>query len=157
LDQIHRIPILRDELRECVELRQKWTELTLNADRLRQQLLHERRQQLEQELDKQVKSFVVEVIRFRNAFDVDGPNGSGLTPLEAARRLKEFQNQYQQMHRRQQTLNSISILFSLPTKQFAELDKTGEVSFNHSFSIIIRLTFASKDDDPFFQNKFVNG
>ena len=62
----------------------------LNADRVRKQLLQERRQQL----DKQVKSFVVEVIRFRNAFDVEGPNIPGLGPLEAAKRLKDFQGQY---------------------------------------------------------------
>jgi dynein heavy chain len=100
----------------------------LNADRVRRQLLQERRQQLEQELDKQVKSFVVEVIRFRNAFDVEGPNIPGLGPLDAAKRLKDFQGRYKIMHRRKQTLNSISTLFSLQPKQFPELDKTGEVS-----------------------------
>ena len=140
LDQVYNIPIPRDELQECSQLRDKWSELMLNADRVRRLLLQERRQQLEQELDKQVKSFVVEVIRFRNAFDVEGPNVPGLGPLEAAKRLKDFQAQYKIMHRRKQTLNSISTLFSLQPKQFPELDKTGEVShllfahfiFNHN-------------------------
>ena len=108
----------------------------LNADRVRKELLQERRQQLEQELDKQVKSFVVEVIRFRNAFDVEGPNVPGLSPLEAAKRLKDFQGQYKIMHRRKQTLNSISTLFSLQTKQFPELDKTGEVRESNVFSCL---------------------
>ncbi|CAF0936921.1 unnamed protein product [Rotaria sordida] len=126
LDQVYNIPIPRDELQECSQLRDKWSELMLNADRVRRQLLQERRQQLEQELDKQVKSFVVEVIRFRNAFDVEGPNVPDLGPLEAAKRLKDFQGQYKIMHRRKQTLNSISTLFSLQPKQFPELDKTGE-------------------------------
>jgi dynein heavy chain len=129
LDQVYNIPIPRDELQECSQLRDKWSDLMLNADRVRRQLLQERRQQLEQELDKQVKSFVVEVIRFRNAFDVEGPNVPDLGPLEAAKRLKDFQGRYKIMHRRKQTLNSISTLFSLQPKQFPELDKTGEVSF----------------------------
>ncbi|CAF3791725.1 unnamed protein product, partial [Rotaria sp. Silwood1] len=126
LDEVYKIPIPRDELEECSQLRDKWSELMLNADRVRRQLLQERRQQLEQELDKQVKSFVVEVIRFRNSFDVEGPNVPGLGPLDAAKRLKDFQGQYKIMHRRKQTLNSISTLFSLQPKQFPELDKTGE-------------------------------
>lgn len=109
-------------------MRDKWSALMLNADRVRRLLLQERRTQLEQELDKQVKSFVVEVIRFRNAFDVEGPNVPDLEPLEASRRLKDFQGQYKIMHRRKQTLNSISTLFSLHPKAFPELDKTGEVS-----------------------------
>ncbi|UJR24993.1 hypothetical protein I4U23_006354 [Adineta vaga] len=126
LTQVYNIPIPRDELQECSQLRDKWSALMLNADRVRKLLLQERRQQLEQELDKQVKSFVVEVIRFRNAFDVEGPNVPDLPPLEAAKRLRDFQEQYRIMHRRKQTLNSISTLFSLQPKQFPELDKTGE-------------------------------
>ena len=135
LDKVYHIPIPRDELQECSQLRDKWSDLMLNADRVRRQLLQERRQQLEQELDKQVKSFVVEVIRFRNAFDVEGPNVPGLGPLEAAKRLKDFQGQYKIMHRRKQTLNSISTLFSLQPKQFPELDKTGEVSLSSSIDL----------------------
>ncbi|CAF1326895.1 unnamed protein product [Adineta steineri] len=126
LTQVYNIPIPRDELQECSQLRDKWSELMLNADRVRKLLLQERRQQLEQELDKQVKSFVVEVIRFRNSFDVEGPNVPDLGPLEASKRLKDFQGQYKIMHKRKQTLNSISTLFSLQPKPFPELDKTGE-------------------------------
>ena len=128
LDQVYHIPIPRNELQECSQLRVKWSQLIRNADRVRIQLLQQRRQQLEQELDKQVKSFVVEVIQFRNAFDVDGPNVPGLEPLDAAKRLKEFQARYETMHRRKRTLNSISTLFGLQPKPFPELDKTGEVS-----------------------------
>jgi dynein heavy chain, axonemal len=148
LDQAYHIPIPRDELHECSQLRVKWSELMLNADRVRRQLLQERRQQLEQELDKQVKSFVVEVIRFRNAFDVEGPNVAGLSPLDAAKRLKDFQGQYKIMHRRKQTLNSISTLFSLQTKQFPELDKTGEVRETND------LLFQRKKDRKIFSHSW---
>ncbi|CAF4736276.1 unnamed protein product, partial [Rotaria sp. Silwood2] len=67
LDQIYKIPISHDELEECSQLRDKWLELILNAD--------------QQELDKQVKSFVIEVIQFRNSFNVEGSNVHGLGPL----------------------------------------------------------------------------
>ena len=49
LDHDYAIPIPRDELQECSQLRNKWSELMLNADRVRKQLLQERQQfQLEQ-------------------------------------------------------------------------------------------------------------
>lgn len=153
LDEVYHIPIPREELFECCQLRKQWSDLIENANRVRKELLQERRQQLEQELDKQVKSFVVEVIRFRNSFDVEGPNVSGLEPNEAARRLKDFQGKYSIMHRRKQTLNSISTLFSLPTKQFPELDKTGEVRFLpstcHSFFFSTRRTTKQRIEDLF--------
>ena len=74
-----------------------------------------------------MKSFVVEVIRFRNAVDVERSNVAGLGPLGATKRLKGFQEQRTITHRRQQTPNSISTLFSLQTKQLPKLNETGEV------------------------------
>ncbi len=41
----------------------------------------------EREVDKQVKSFVVETIQFRNSFDTEGPLVPGLLPNEAVARL----------------------------------------------------------------------
>ena len=55
------------------ELRSRWQELLDLAQEVTHTLLKERRSAFEQELDKQVKGFVVEVIQFRNAFDAQGP------------------------------------------------------------------------------------
>ncbi len=41
----------------------------------------------EQECGKAVKDFVVETIKFRNAFDTEGPLVPGLIPVEAVSRV----------------------------------------------------------------------
>ncbi|RNA05607.1 dynein gamma flagellar outer arm-like, partial [Brachionus plicatilis] len=97
-----------------------------NAEIVRSTLLQDKRNTLEQELDKQVKTFVVEVIRFRNTFDATWPSVVGIETYEALRRLHEFQKQCDTFDARRKTLDSISILFGLQCKPFPELDKTGE-------------------------------
>jgi dynein heavy chain len=127
-DDLKRYDIVldRDELDEVYNLRLNWLDLMKSAENVRILLLHDKRNALEQELDKQVKTFVVEVIRFRNLFDAQGPCVHGIEPDEAVRRLGEFQIQYDNHDMRRKTLDSISILFGLQCKPFAELDKTGD-------------------------------
>lgn len=68
-------------------LRDDWTSLTELAESVRTRLLSEQRGLFEREVDKQVKSFVVETIQFRNSFDMEGPLVPGLLPNEAVTRL----------------------------------------------------------------------
>ena len=63
----------RSEVEEVDQLRVRWQDLLDLAQEVNHTLLKERRSAFEQELDKQVKGFVVEVIQFRNAFDAQGP------------------------------------------------------------------------------------
>ncbi|XP_055954878.1 dynein axonemal heavy chain 8 [Patella vulgata] len=116
----------RHEVEEVDELREKWQELIELADQVREVLLKERRGAFEQELDKQVKTFVVEVIQFRNAFDAQGPSVPGIPPGEAVSRLQDFQGRYTMYDAKRKTLDSVSKLFGIPCKPFLELDKTGE-------------------------------
>lgn len=127
-DDLKRYDLLlsRQEIDQVSSLREKWAHLMKNAEDARVLLLQEKRNALEQELDKQVKTFVVEVIRFRNSFDAQGPSVASIEPLEAVRRLVDFQKQYDTYDTRRKTLDSISILFGLQCKPFPELDKTGE-------------------------------
>jgi dynein heavy chain len=118
--------LTRQELEQVTSLRENWSELMKSAEIVRSNLLQEKRNVLEQELDKQVKTFVVEVIRFRNSFDAVGPSVVGISPYEAIKRLFDFQKQYDVFDSRRKTLDSISILFGLQCKPFPELDKTGE-------------------------------
>lgn len=111
---------------KVTNLRENWSNLMNSAENVRNNLLQEKRSSLEQELDKQVKTFVVEVIRFRNSFDATGPSVAGIDPYEALKRLSDFQRQYYTYDARRKTLDSISILFGLMCKPFPELDKTGE-------------------------------
>lgn len=117
---------LRLEIEQVTSLRDMWSQLMLSAESVRTTLLQDKRNQLEQELDKQVKTFVVEVIRFRNSFDATGPCVPGIDPHEAIRRLADFKKQYETFDARRKTLDSISILFGLQCKPFPELDKTGD-------------------------------
>ena len=80
----------RKEVEEVDQLRERWQELLELADEVGRTLLKERRENFEQELDKQVKGFVVEVIQFRNAFDAQGPAVPGITPAEAVTRYAEL-------------------------------------------------------------------
>ncbi|KAL5009692.1 hypothetical protein ScPMuIL_011997 [Solemya velum] len=88
--------------------------------------LPQRRGAFEQELDKQVKTFVVEVIQFRNAFDAQGPSVPGIPPAEAVTRLQDFQQRYLVYDAKRNTLDSVSKLFGIVCKPFPELDRTGE-------------------------------
>ena len=76
----------REEVQQVDQLRDHWQELLQLAEEVRLLLLKEKRANFEQELDKQVKGFVVEVIQFRNAFDAQGPAVPGITPAEAVTR-----------------------------------------------------------------------
>ncbi|CAG5121564.1 unnamed protein product, partial [Candidula unifasciata] len=116
----------RTEVEEVASLRQRWIEVLGLAECVREELLKERRGAFEQELDKQIKTFVVEVIQFRNAFDTQGPAVPGIQPAEAVSRLHDFQYLFSVYAAKCQTLNSVSKLFSIPCRRFPELDKTGE-------------------------------
>uniref|UniRef100_A0A1I8GY12 DHC_N1 domain-containing protein n=1 Tax=Macrostomum lignano TaxID=282301 RepID=A0A1I8GY12_9PLAT len=124
--QSYRLSLPRSEIEECSGLRDSWQRLTQLADQVRMQLLKDHRSHFEQELDKQVKNFVVEVIQFRNQFDAQGPFVPDIEPLDAVKRLHRFQEVYDKLSRKRQTLDSVSKLFGIITKSFDELDRTGE-------------------------------
>ncbi len=77
----------RIEVKKVDGLRAQWETLTNKADVVKHVLLCEKRQDYESEVDKQVKSFGVETIRFRNSFDSEGPLVPGLRPNIAVERL----------------------------------------------------------------------
>ncbi|XP_041355189.1 dynein gamma chain, flagellar outer arm-like isoform X3 [Gigantopelta aegis] len=116
----------RNEVEEVDQLRDKWVELMELAEEVREILLKDRRGAFEQELDKQVKTFVVEVIQFRNAFDAQGPAVPGIPPSEAVSRLQDFQSRCTHYDAKRRTLDSVSKLFGIACKPFPELDRTGE-------------------------------
>uniref|UniRef100_A0A1I8IBQ4 DHC_N1 domain-containing protein n=1 Tax=Macrostomum lignano TaxID=282301 RepID=A0A1I8IBQ4_9PLAT len=124
--QSYRLSLPRSEIEERSGLRDSWQRLTQLADQVRMQLLKDHRSHFEQELDKQVKNFVVEVIQFRNQFDAQGPFVPDIEPLDAVKRLHRFQEVYDKLSRKRQTLDSVSKLFGIITKSFDELDRTGE-------------------------------
>uniref|UniRef100_A0A7M5WVD3 Uncharacterized protein n=2 Tax=Clytia hemisphaerica TaxID=252671 RepID=A0A7M5WVD3_9CNID len=121
----YEIPLPREELQTVSSLRDKWSELLVLAEKISQRLIHEHRSIFEQELDKQVKEFVVAVIRFRNSFDSQGPGVPGILPKEAALRLKNFQEQYNSFQSNMKTLHAVQKLYGIMPTPFTELEKTG--------------------------------
>ncbi|XP_066278010.1 uncharacterized protein [Branchiostoma lanceolatum] len=122
----YKLRLPRNEVQEVEQLREKWQELIELSEQVRYKLLKEQRGAFEQELDKQVKNFVVEVIQFRNSFDAQGPAVPGVRPEEAVMRLRDFQERFALYDAKRRTLDSVSRLFGIVPKPFPELDKTGE-------------------------------
>ena len=116
----------REETNRVSQLRGRWSELFQQLHDLRVSLLRDRRSGFEQELDKQTKAFVLEVIQFRNRFDAHGPGVSGIDPVEATRRLEEFKGLFKAYDAKKQVLESVAMLFGIPKKEFAELTKLKE-------------------------------
>ncbi|XP_071818739.1 dynein axonemal heavy chain 5-like isoform X4 [Apostichopus japonicus] len=122
----YKLRLPRTEVHEVEALRDSWQMVLDLAEECRVRLLREKRGAFEQELDKQVKLFVVEVIQFRNSFDSQGPAVPGVQPAEAVARLHEFQEIFKLYDSKRKTLDSVSRLFGIICKPFPELDKTGE-------------------------------
>jgi len=116
----------RQSIEDVQGLRDEWQKLVEEAEDVYAQLTRERKSGFEQELDKQMNIFVVEVIQFRNEFDMRGPLVSGVSPADAVLRLAEFQAQYDVYRDRRATIDSVSNLYSIPRKPFPELDRTGD-------------------------------
>ncbi|KAG8444848.1 hypothetical protein GDO86_009850 [Hymenochirus boettgeri] len=120
------IRIPREEMTDVTNLRNKWTELMNLTYDVKETLLREKQDMFKQELDKQVKSFVVEVIQFRNSFDTQGPAAPGVNPEEAVVRLHSFKERYEEYSAKRKTLNSVQKLFNIVPKTFPELERTGK-------------------------------
>ncbi|XP_031757885.1 dynein gamma chain, flagellar outer arm isoform X2 [Xenopus tropicalis] len=124
--ETYQLRIPREEIHNVTNLRNKWTELMNLTYIVKETLLREKQDVFKQELDKQVKSFVVEVIQFRNSFDTQGPAAPGVKPEEAVARLHNFKEKYQEYDAKRKTLNSVQKLFNIVPKLFPELDRTGK-------------------------------
>ncbi|KAM5165175.1 dynein axonemal heavy chain 5-like [Mantella aurantiaca] len=122
----YKLRIPREEVNDVANLRYKWSELMDLTSVVKETLLKEKQEIFKQELDKQVKSFVVEVIQFRNRFDTQGPAAPGVKPEEAVARLHDFNEKYQIYDAKRKTLNSVQRLFNIVPKTFPELDRTGK-------------------------------
>ncbi|XP_044146080.1 dynein axonemal heavy chain 5-like isoform X2 [Bufo gargarizans] len=122
----YQLRIPREEVNDVTNLRNKWDELMDLTSVVKDNLLKEKQDIFKQELDKQVKSFVVEVIQFRNRFDTQGPAAPGVKPEEAVTRLHDFNEKYQAYDAKRKTLISVQKLFNIVPKKFYELDRTGK-------------------------------
>ena len=69
---LFQVQLPRNEVELVATLRDEWKMLMDLADSVRQTLMIEQKLQFEQELEKQVQSFIVEVIQLRTSFESQG-------------------------------------------------------------------------------------
>ncbi|XP_063714091.1 dynein axonemal heavy chain 5-like isoform X5 [Symsagittifera roscoffensis] len=119
----------RDEVHNVESLRSNWQHLVLKADKVQDKLMREERNIFEQELDKQIMDFVVDVNQLRSSFETQGPGVPGIEPMEAVKRLEHFDQVFLEFDEKRRTLDSIQRIFSYDAerfKSFPDLDKTGQ-------------------------------
>ena len=80
----------RTECQQVEQMRPEWKTITELSEQVQHQLLNRQRLHFERMVDKQVQSFRVDTIQFRNSFDSEGPLVPGLSPAEAVTRLGKW-------------------------------------------------------------------
>ncbi|KAL4452763.1 hypothetical protein ABPG75_008425, partial [Micractinium tetrahymenae] len=73
-----------------------------------------------------VKLFVVDAVAFRQDWEANGPTVPGLSPMDAADRLRKFQQLFDVRKRKWDSFSSGEELFGLPVTQYPELERTEE-------------------------------
>ncbi|XP_028415382.1 dynein heavy chain 8, axonemal-like isoform X2 [Dendronephthya gigantea] len=122
----YELSLPRKEVEEVNNLRDCWRSLMDLADQVHSELMVDKRNIFEQELDREVKRFVVEVIQFRNSFDSQGPGVPGVLPADAVERLHNFQKAYSEHEVKRKILDAVQLLFGFSPTHYPELDRTGE-------------------------------
>jgi len=88
--------------------------------------MHDRKHDFKEILITGVRSLVVQVDVFRNAFEKYGPMEEGLEPNEALERLKAKREEYQVIKMLYDQLHAGEALFGLPHQSYEKLVKTSE-------------------------------
>ncbi|OAF70204.1 hypothetical protein A3Q56_02060 [Intoshia linei] len=114
------------DVSELNTLRENWTSLMKLIEFVREELLIHNRKSFEELLDKQIKSFIVEIVSFRNSFDIRGPGKEGISPTKSVNRLVEYTKLYNKLNDEKKTIVSVCFLFGKIYPSFHELDRTGE-------------------------------
>jgi dynein heavy chain len=69
-----------------------------------------------------INKLKIDVIKFKQDFDQNGPMVKGIEPKEALNRLKQFSEEYSIRKRKYDTYFAGETLYGLPHQQYAELD-----------------------------------
>ena len=71
-----------------------------------------------------VKEFKIDVAKFREDFDANGPMVQGISPQEAMERLKRFEDEFAMRDRKRELYQSGEVLFALPGTEYPDLERT---------------------------------
>ncbi len=73
-----------------------------------------------------IKAFVADAAAFRQDWEANGPTLPGLSPMDAADRLRKYQQLFEVRKRKWESYASGEELFGLPVTQYPELERTRE-------------------------------
>lgn len=73
-----------------------------------------------------VRAFVVDAVAFRQDWEASGPTVPGLSPMDAADRLRKYQQLFEVRRRKWDSYAAGEELFGLPVTQYPELERTQE-------------------------------
>jgi dynein heavy chain len=115
--------IEKDEIDQNSELRKKWKELTLLAEKQTDNLA-EIQGNFRNGLIQDVHNFKTDVDNFRVDYEKNGPMVEGIKPSEAVERLNRFNEEFKIRQRKFQLYTGGEDLFALPRTDYPLLEKT---------------------------------
>jgi dynein heavy chain len=122
---VFNVTILREELQQLVDLRQKWNELcALCTDVSRH--LKDRESEFKKELRDFSRKFTQDAIFFRADFESKGPMVPGITIPMALERLKKFRMLYEEKNDMYLTCTNAERVFGFSLSVNVDIEKTGE-------------------------------
>ena len=119
----YEVRVTKEEQDTVGDLQFTWKKLKSLADSVGDGLV-KLQGQFKKELLKNVKTFVGEVLSYRNDWEAHGPTVPGITPMQGNERLQRFKRTYDDKKRRWDEYAAGEALFGLPITDYQELTKT---------------------------------
>lgn len=119
----YEVPVPKEETDLVSDLTYGWKKLIKLSTDVSDTLSH-LQVGFKRELINEVKSFVSDVVVFRQDWEENGPMVAGLDPMEAVDRLKKFQQMFEVRKRKWEAYSQGEELFGLSVTQYPELEST---------------------------------
>ena len=119
----YEVRVPREETDLLADLRPHWRKLLKLSDSVSDTLAG-LQEGFKHDLVREVKSFVADVVSFRGDWEVNGPMVHGLDPIDAADRLKKFQQLFELRKRKWDNYRMGEELFGMAVTSYPELERT---------------------------------
>lgn len=147
----YEVPVPKEETDLVSDLTYGWKKLIKLSTDVSDTLSH-LQVGFKRELINEVKSFVSDVVVFRQDWEENGPMVAGLDPMEAVDRLKKFQQMFEVRKRKWEAYSQGEELFGLSVTQYPELESTEkEVQMlNRLYSLYVTVISTIKGYGDYF-------
>ena len=119
----YEVRVPREETDQLADLRPHWRKLHKLSDGVSDKLAS-LQEGFKCDLVREVKTFVADAAAFRDDWETTGPMVHGLDPIDAADRLKKFQQLFELRKRKWDNFSTGESLFGMPVTSYPELEKT---------------------------------